>query len=424
MINPAELIRKSKELTPTEKIDLWRQNLSHTMRASDVLKYACSPYITFGVKQFELSEPIDTDDFEHNLLVMFRLLDMLSTRELTGDRAKEAIKKSSAHLNPDQQMVLECILKKDLDCGIGETIANKIVPNLIPSFDVQLANKDYSKVRYPCFVETKRNGKRVIAFVHIDRVDYYSRNGLPVENLHIFDKELIGIAAGNTVVFDGEVSGNTGDHLEDFRISKKIPKLADSSYDATVLNYTVWDFMPIGNWVKHRCPTQLARRKSMLKDAIKAFHAENKETEKFRVAYSKHKTVNSEEELLALFRKKIKLGHEGAIAKDPASEYEFKRSNAWVKLKVEEDADLKIVDVVEGKKSWAEHLGAVVVDFNGVQVHCGVKGFNREQLKQMWAERTALIGKVARVVYMAISTNDKGLPSLLLPKFVEIRDDK
>lgn len=422
MKNPAEVIRECKELAGANaKVIFLKKNAGPELKF--VVEQACSPFITFGIKQYGFEEPLDHGDFEHNFEYVKKLLALLACRSITGKNAEDAIRETSKHLNAEQQFVLDRILSKDLDCGIGAKTVAKIWPDLIPSFDVQLANKGMDKINFPCLVEPKRNGKRILAFVRVNTVDYFSRNGKRVYNLECFDRDLIGIAAGTTMVFDGEVSGNTGDHTKDYKIAQSIPKNEDATYDSSELRLTIWDMMTMWEWKSRKCNTSQLQRANALKNAILKFWEEAC-VEEPRVFWSRGKLIKTKKGLEKYYAKLLKMGHEGAIVKDIESPYTFKRSNAWIKMKVANDIDLKIVDVVEGKKSWKKTLAAIVVDYKGNKVHCGVKGFSRDELKEMWKKRTKLIGKTATVVYMNETKNDDGSESLYLPKFTEIRDDK
>lgn len=422
-MNPAQVIRKAKETKGTKKkVKLFQKNLSKEMEF--ILEQACSPFITFGIKQYDFADPVETGEwhFEVNFKYIAQLCRMLSNRQITGNKAGEAVFETSKHLNPDQQFVLDKILQKDLDCGIGTKTIEKICPGLIPSFNVQLANKNRNKIKFPCYAEIKANGKRVIAVANLDSVQYFSRKGKELHNLNCFDKEILGIAAGIKMVFDGEVSGNTGDHKKDFKISQSIPTNLDPDYDNSILRYKVWDMMPMWAWNNNKCEDIQRKRSNNLKQAIFSYW-ENSDIDP-TVVWSRTKVIKSKKKLLKYFNKVVQRGEEGLVVKDPEGKYEFKRSNAWIKMKVGKDVDLPIVDVVEGKKSWKKTLAAVVVEYEGNRVHCGVKGFSRKELKKLWKKRKKLIGKTAEIVYMNECENDKGEKSLYLPKFTRIRDDK
>ena len=143
---------------------------------------------------------------------------------------------------------------------------------------------------------------------------------------------------------------------------------------------------------------------------------------------SRQKTIVDQKSLEEEFDKQIALGKEGLIVKNPKSKYEYKRSNAWIKMKCEEDVDIPIVDFVERIEKGNQHTGilaAVVCDYNGTKVHCPCgKGITMEEGKELWEKRKKLVGKIAKVVYMNETTNVKGNKSLYLPKFIEVRDDK
>jgi ATP-dependent DNA ligase len=419
MLNVYEVIESCKETgSRTDKIAILQKNDSPELRR--VLDFACSQYVTFGISKAEMSEPLDHNDFSHNLHEMFKLLEMLARRAITGNNAKEAIKKASAHLNGNQQKLLAAVLTKDLDCGIDRKTVNQAFPGLIPVFEVQLCNKNIDKVKYPAIAEIKRNGRRNIAVVNVDTVQHFSRNGKSHDNFDCFDKELIAIAAGLPCVFDGEVSGNTGDHKKDYKQASEQAKRKEG-VDTKGLVFTVWDAISLGEWRKLKCMSKQKDRTNRLRNMLETYWTEHKVPADARtVLLSEMQIVNNREELEAAYKKALKEGHEGIIVKDMDAVYQFKRGDAWIKMKAEEEEDFKIIGVVEGKKSLAGHLGSVVVRVaKGAKAHCGLKGFTHKEARVLWKQRDKLIGQTAVVKFM-----NKTPDSLYLPKCIAIRDDK
>jgi len=426
MLNSYETILAVREAKgANKKVKILKENECKILKS--IVEFACSPFITFGVRKFTLGEPLNHNRFDHNYEHMDKLLRYLAARSITGKKAKDAITAASINFNSQQQEVLTMILEKDLRCGVNAKTINKAFPELIPLFSCQLARKmeDMDKITFPCYAEVKKNGRRNIAMVTVDSVKHFSRNGKEQPNFSCFDEELIAIANGNALVFDGEVSGSAGDHTKQYKDAQKQAR-RKKDVDTKGLVFTVWDMLPIGDWKRKKCGLKLHERAQRLKSEVreywKTFDGEP------TVKSSGVVVVKDKKQLKKLYEKVLKQGHEGLIVKDMHSYYEYKRSKSWQKMKVENDIDLKIVDVVEGEKSWEGTLGAVVVKYKKNKVHCGLKGFTRKQAKKMWKNRKKLIGKVCEVQFMneSVTKNKKGKKkySLYLPKMVEIRDDK
>lgn len=393
-----------------------------------VLIQATSPYITFNIKAYDFDEPVgkaldyDREFCKQQVKEIKRLCNQLAARELTGNAAKEAVFSVSGKLDEAGQYILSCILDKDLKCGLNVKSVNKVFPNLIPVFEVQLANKDTSKIKFPALAEIKSNGRRNVAIVRDGAVKHYSRNGKEVPNFSFLNEQLLQLAEGEPVVFDGEVRGKEGSHIEQYKAVQEVARRKED-IDVSGLVYVVWDCIPLRQWANQESGLYQQARTRSLKERWERWIENVDDEEEILVKISKGWIVNNEEEMMERFEKALAQKQEGLIIKDLEAPYQFKRSNAWIKLKCENDEDLPIVDFVErierGVKTGI--LGAIVVDRSGVKVHapCG-KGITHEDARKLWEDRKNLLGKTAKVNFMNVTADG----ALYLPKFVEIRDDK
>lgn len=416
-MNPYQVLERCRATNSSkEKVKILKKYDSELLRY--VIENAVSPFVTFGVKQYQFGEPTDQNDFEYNMPVLKFVLAKLNSRGLTGDRAQEAIRETSCNLNKEQQNILGCILNKDLRAGVNVKTANKAFPGLIPEFNVQLANTDISRINYPCYAEVKYNGRRNLAIVTGREVQHFSRNGKEHLNYGCFDSELIEIAKGLPTVFDGEVIGE-GNQLDGY---KKSQQQARRKYnvDTSEQILIIFDVLALGDFKRQICSAIYQKRLVNLRNMFNMFRNET-QLEKLQVRLGKGKIVNSKNELDLYYEKIIKAGNEGLIVKNFNGLYEYKRSHNWVKLKQEETKDLKIVDVKEGLKGRKDTLGSVIVRHKKVKVNCPLgKGISFDDAKQMWKHRKKLIGQIAEIKFQNVTADN----SLFLPKFVCVRDDK
>jgi len=414
----------------TEKVALLKEaetKASECRLLRYTLEQACSPYITFGVKKYTFGEPtgdIERDTEEH-IMHMWEVIKLivhhLAIRSLTGNKALEAITKASHELTTEYQYILGCILDKDLKCGINVKTVNKVFPELIPEFSCQLASKNTGDIKFPCLAEIKYNGRRNVAIVDVDSVTHFSRNGKEQPNFSCFDEELIAIAGGVPLVFDGEVHGVGEDNTKAYKAVQEQAR-RKKNVDTTNLRFTMWDILLRGEWKKQICTKKQHERSENLKFHLYTYW-EDSDKDEPTVLLSKAKVINSQEELDKYYAKVLKQGHEGLIIKSMDGLYEYKRSKNWIKMKANATEDLKIVDVVERieKKKKTGILGAVVVKRGKVKVHCPTgKGIGREKATKLWKKRKKLIGRIAEVSFQNIT--DAG--SLFLPKFLRVRSDK
>ena len=108
--------------------------------------------------------------------------------------------------------------------------------------------------------------------------------------------------------------------------------------------------------------------------------------------------------------------------------YEFKRTTNLLKVKVMQDADLKIVDVYEGTGKNKGKLGGIIIEFiykdNTYRCECG-SGFSDDERIKYWNSPEKILNKIATIQYFEISKNDDGGYGLRFPVWTHrIREDK
>jgi len=184
---------------------------------------AQNPYIVYFVSKFKVPTPctkaICDDDTVLNAFL--GLLLKLSSRELTGNVAKNAVVDFFKDLNAIQQKWCQRIIIRNLRCGVQESTVNKVWPGTINCFEVALAATLKSRftpgigieilesVKYPVRVEPKLDGLRCIAIKKSTMVTFYTRNGNPIDTpgiAHI--KAMLEVAPYDNVVLDGEMLAN------------------------------------------------------------------------------------------------------------------------------------------------------------------------------------------------------------------------
>lgn len=384
------------------------------------------PYVNNGKERVDLRYAIE------------EALPLLATRQVTGNTAISLVRGLLVDLPPEDAEVLKRIIKKDPDCGVQISTANKIWPKLVHEYPMMLATayteKLVAKMRKPYIVQLKSDGKRFNAIVrNADdlskvTVEYFARGGnsmdlLQTNNAGTLNYDFIAFARGlglNDVVFDGEglVLGEDGKILPrqiGNGILSKATKGTLSQEEADRVKGAIWDYIPYDEWIKGvwRVPyeTRLANLQKMVWTQMAA-----------RVDISESKTANTWAEVLVIYQEYLERGEEGAIVKDGHMPWEDGRSKLQIKLKDENECDLVIT-------GWQEHrerpgqLGAVIAESRDGQIRVNVgSGFDDGQRRTLTEE--AVIGKIIAVKYNQKIQAGNGEWSLFLPRAVEIRDDK
>jgi ATP-dependent DNA ligase len=144
-----------------------------------------------------------------------------------------------------------------------------------------------------------------------------------------------------------------------------------------------------------------------------------------RILAMPRRPVDCVEDALLIAEEYRRLKLEGAMVKASNGLYRLARDYAWMKLKAKETVDLPVIGAYPGKagKRFAESLGGVTVNFNGVDVNVG-GGFTPPQRDEIWKtwleDKAQLVGKVAEIEYHEITPDG----SLRSPRFKRWRDDK
>jgi DNA ligase 1 len=423
-----------REASRTGKEDILRRCKDDPF-LQKVLTYTCNPYITFGITP----PKVETDG--HDVITaespVWSLLAALEQRRITGNEAKELVKDWLFKLDTENSELLWRILSKDLRAGFTANTINKVIPGLIPEFDVMLAHKFEEKriKKWPAVAEPKLDGVRVIAIVEGGQARFFSRNGRefpamahmngPVATVvqNAFEKAkadptravraryLAGdgfeTATHPAVMIDGEmVSGNFNKSVGDIR------RKDEAATDAT---YHIFDVIPLKAFrERDEIEVKYLGRRNMVEyisECAAALGAPVKAVPRY--------LVSSVEEIHALYESVRASGLEGLIIKPSEGSYQKKRSYYWLKIKAEESVDVIVSGSFEGTGKYEGMLGGFYVDFKGVQVSVG-GGFSDEQRRIFWAARGDAVGRMIEVEFHEVTPDG----SLRHPRFKRFRDDK
>ena len=415
-----------------EKEAILKKNAKNDL-LKQVVFLALDPYTQFYQRKIPDYKPAKKNQADTLGPVLDSLLS-LSSRQVTGNAAIEYLTKLLSSLTADDAKVLECVIQKDLDCGVQSCTANKIWEDLVPDYPCMLASgyeeKLVEKIQFPAFVQLKMDGMRFNAIVDANdkRVVYRSRNGKIVEvNTDLLDAAFLEMAKNigmANVVFDGELvvvddAGKLLDRKTGNGILNKANKGTISVKEAALVHASVWDLIPYEAFVNGKCTVPYAKRFSTLEQVVNKQSSENKKI--WMVASNIVQTID---EAQVIFQDYLSKGYEGIILKDGNGIWEDKRAKHQIKFKGELECDLLCVDWQEGTGKNVGRLGALVLQSadNVINVNVG-SGFTDEQRDKYTKMNT--VGKIVAVKYNArIRDKKTNQESLFLPVFLELREDK
>ena len=390
---------------------------------------ALSSYITFGVKK--VPQHTGTDGPGLPWEGFKELVELLATRNLTGNDAKDAIDEAIKLSTADQwNFWYRRILIKDLRCGVSEKTVNKVLKGTtiqpVPVFECMLAHDGANhekKITGVKLLEPKLDGVRCITIVNYEArtVVQYTRNGKVLENFsHISDSLLANIDdLGRSYVLDGEVVSNSFQAL-----MKQVHRKDDVK--ATDARLMLFDIIPLSEFIKGKSVMGQKRRTALLKSFKPVFDTCGSidviEQEEIDLG-----NAIGEIQFKAFNKKAIDEGFEGIMIKDPNAVYECKRSTSWLKQKPFIEVSLEVVNVEEGTGKNEGRLGALVLegvdDGKAICVNCG-SGFSDDDRVEFWGDRDSLSGQVVEVRADAITQNQDGTYSLRFPRFLRFRGFK
>jgi DNA ligase-1 len=412
----------------------------------NLLKYALSPYITFGVKKIPDPKPSLAWESGNEYNDVIELLDDLAARRLTGQSANDTIASLLCVLDQHASAALVACLTKDLRAGFSHSTVNKSKPGLIPVFQCQLAYSkmpDINDIDYPVLVEPKFDGVRVIAVKENGVVSLMSRSGIPFENFEDIRAALTERMKDDTV-FDGEVVAKLkpGEIVSEAfsRLMKRARASRGKNIDAAPdIAYHVFDFISVQGWHSQKFEITNSVR-SMTAGYMINTYFDGCDLVKMTDGH----IVADAKALEKFYLEQVENGLEGIIIKDPEAYYTFKRSKAWLKLKPFDTLDLEIYGAVEGEGKYSGTLGALLAQTSyrtGILRTSIGSGFSDTERHELWERHLAdelskslgsfrpgeakLEGFIVEVKYQDVTkAQDQDDYSLRFPTFVGFRGSK
>jgi DNA ligase-1 len=380
------------------------------------LQLCLDPLVTFGVKQVPITSTMGAGVSWHD----FKLLaNELINRGLTGYAARDAIQTMAENCTIDQwNDWYRRILIKDLRCGTGAKLINKVQKDTIPLFGCMLAHdgaKHPKKITGDCFIEYKYDGVRVIAIVQNGDATLYSRNGKLLENFpHI--NEALSRSEFEGLVFDGEVMS------EDFQtLMKQVHRKEGAQTEDSYL--AIFDMLTLEEFNAGGTDMTAFERRERLISVSSNFGYRTQLVQAINLNLDSEDGQKSFKEMNKLA---LEEGYEGLMIKPIDQGYKCKRSHAWLKIKPFIEVTLKVVALEEGTGKNEGGLGALVVegDDDGKFFHLNVgSGLTDENREQIWADQDNVIGQLVEIRADAAtqSQDAEDTWSLRFPRFKTFR---
>ncbi len=379
------------------------------------LVYTFDPYKKYYVTSKTCKKRSDLCDMNLIHTSIFHLLNDLNDRVYTGHDAIAMVNGFIAQYSEYEDLIFS-IIDRNLEIRASESVINKVIPGLIPTFDVALANKfDPKRVNWDdiWLASRKLDGVRCITVVDIHgNVKCYSRVGNEFTTLQVV-KDAVGRLGVRGIVFDGEICLMDENGNEDFQGIMKQIKRKDHTIDNP--KYVMFDYLTwteFNNKVSEMTLVQRIARFAKLDVMLK-----NEDS----MSVLGQVVVNGDIHFGELKANAEKEGHEGIMLRKNVG-YEGKRSQNLLKVKKFYDAEyiVESIDfedhriIREGKEVVVKMMGQAYISHKGYKVAVG-SGWNQEQRIKYEADPNAIIGKTITVQYFEESKNQQGELSLRFP---------
>ena len=175
------------------------------------LQFAFNPYTVFGISTKKLHKVVGRNEIT-GINSVFDLLEYLKVNNTGSDRVISLCQEFISNVSVSDERaadLLEELICKDLSIGVDSKTINSVIPGLIPTFSVQLAEKYFDKperVEGKTFALTRKiDGGRIIAIRENGEVSFYTRAGQKYEGLVDLAAELF-TTFPDGIVLDGEIT--------------------------------------------------------------------------------------------------------------------------------------------------------------------------------------------------------------------------
>lgn len=410
---------------------LYKQSVLKKYAEDDIirryLQIAFDPYRVYGISTKKLHKQVY--DTVRRIVIIGNVLELfeeyLAVNNTGTDTAisvcQEVLDCVSAQSREEAEL-LEQLICKDLSIGVDAKTINKEIPGLIPTFDVQLANKYFDKPEYvkgkKFAITTKIDGGRIIAMKENGQVSFFTRAGQKYEGLVDLEDEMSRLMPDNTCL-DGEITlldRGTLSSKEAYKQTMKIVRQT-TNMEKHGIKMLVFDYMNVNEFKNQCCKYDYSTRRAGVE---LLFHQEDfKFFELLPILYVGEDTSM----ITKLLDEQVAAGEEGIMINIYDAPYEFKRTNSLLKVKKFNTADLRVIGFEQGTGKYTGKLGAFICEYKGGQVNVG-SGLTDEQRTEIYKDPFKYIGTIIEIAYFEETKDSTGKPSLRFPTFKDFRPDK
>lgn len=405
-----------------------------------ILEFLYNPYKLTGIKVKKLLKYINfTSDKVKQFKDVHEAIDYITVNCTGRDEdvmvIANFINTYDTDINSPVHDFLQDLFTKSFKCGITAATINKVFKyTFIPEFDVMLAEKfiETKKIKgekkivehWRRYIDqlvvatTKLDGNRCAVFVNYDGgVKLFSREGHELEGFVELEEAFKQFPSG--LVYDGEIIATNEENLNSKDLFQKTSKVVRKKGIKKGVEFHAFDLIPINEFKNGYYDMECVRRKEILQRTINMInHPLVFNVDPLYVG------IFDKEMIDELADKAKSNGEEGIMVQLANAGYSCKRVFDILKCKSFESADLKCIDIYEGKTGKnIGRLGGVVLDYHGYPINVG-GGFSDEQRILYWSNPELILGKIIEINYFEEFQDENGKLDLRFATIKTIREDK
>lgn len=335
-----------------EKIAMLKA-LSSNNLLMEVLRCTYDPTISYGIRAVP-NRTAATDDGAQFDANTWSILDRMAKRDLTGNAMHAEVQAEMNRLTALSAELFKRIMLKDMRAGFSEETCNKVWPSLVPDFPYMRCalpkDAKFDEWNWSEGVISQEKADGMFCNVNhedSDTVFIYSRAGsmFPMEK---FEK----LSAAVSKTFPKHTQSH-GEMLV-LRDGQVLPREIGNGVLTSVLKggdfaeneepiFLVWDQISLDSVVpKGKFSIPQSARLALLIQALKANPSDSIKLIETRIVHSLEEAYQHYAELLSQ-------GKEGTIIKKRTAIWKDGTSKEQIKLKLEFESDLEIIEIVPGK---------------------------------------------------------------------------
>lgn len=362
----------------------------------------------------DYSDVYDDEDY-FGLDHCIDMLAPLTNREVTGDAAKAYLSNLFSTCRPVDVEVLKRVVLHDLKCGASLKTVNKALGyELVYDHPYMRCSsfslKNLKKVQFPAISQIKADGAYADCICDGCSVTFMSRSGLEYK---ITDSELNAYFSQYTSdVFQGEllVLDEDGNILPRKKGNGYLNSDDADIEDGRVV-FVVWNRISVDEFEAKASKTPYGDIYNDLKLQSQEFPD--------RVRLCETRIVNDMDAAVRHFAEAVQNGEEGTILKDFGLVWKYHTSPLAVKLKVEFDCELEIIDKTPGEGKHTETFGSLTCATSDRKLEVNVSGLPDALRKEIFDNWDEWVGKIITVrSNEIIESDDKDVLSLFLPRYI------